>query len=403
MGKIILTGRGRRRVLSGHPWVYQDDVREGEGEPGELLPIFDPNEGPLGWGMFSSHSKISVRLVTRSPEQPNRAFWAARVEAAVAHRARSGLLERDGACRLVAGDSEGLPGLVVDRYADTLCIQSGCQSADRMRDFLLELILEALPFEVRAVLDRSDTSVRKLEALDQRVEWIRGEDPGPIEVREEARGEDPALVYEVSLTEGHKTGHYLDQSANRRRAARYAARVAGGARVLDAFSYDGLFGIRAALRGASSVVCLDQSEALGERVLRNAERNGVADRVRFERANAMHDLRRRSEQGERYDLIVIDPPAFARNKREVEGALRGYRELNRRALSMLDPGAILVSASCSYNVDRETFLGCVREAAVAVERETWLEETTRASVDHPFALQLPESDYLKCAFVRVGE
>ena len=396
MAKVLLTGKGRHWIAGGHPWIYADDVAHAEAEPGELVPVYDPAEKPCGWGLFSSASRIAVRLVTRSPEQPVRAFWAERVQSALRARSEAGLLEPEGACRLLSGDADGVPGLVVDRYRDVLVLQSGVQGSDRMREFALELVTEALDehgLAVRAVLDRSDTAVRRLEDLQPRVEWVRGADPGPIEVRE------PGLVYTVDVTGGHKTGHYLDQRLNRMRAAEAAA---GGGAVLDAFSYDGLFGIRAALAGADSVLCLDQSEAAGERVLANAERNGVADRVRFERGNAMRDLRRRAAEGEQYRLVVVDPPAFARNRREAAGAARGYRELNRRAMALVEPEGRLVSASCSYNVRPEEFVRHLAAAATAAGREAWLTELRGAAPDHPVRLQLPESEYLKCAFLRLG-
>jgi len=397
MGRIVITGRARRGIAEGHPWIYADAIAEGEGEPGELVPVFDPNQEPVGWGLLSTRSKIAVRLVTRSPEQPNRDFWLERVRAAVEHRERCGLLAPDGACRLVFGDADGLPGLVVDRYADVLVLQSGCQASDRMLPFLLELLREVVPFPVGAVLDRSDSSVRRLEGLEPRVEWIEGERNEPVVVHEAPGPGGAALAYEVAPLEGHKTGHYLDQVENRVRAAEQAA----GRRVLDAFSYDGLFGIRAALAGAESVVCLDQSEPAGERLRRNAERNGVADRVSFAKANAMNALRERAGAGERYGLVVLDPPAFARNRREAAGAARGYRELNRRGIDLTEPGGVLVTASCSYNLRRDDFLSIVGEAAHSAGREARAFAVTGAAADHPVHLSLSETEYLKCAFVRL--
>ena len=226
---------------------------------------------------------------------------------------------------------------------------------------------------------------------------MRGEHRDPIEVREAERPGVPALVFEVSLLEGHKTGHYLDQRDNRATAARHAR----DARVLDAFSYDGLFGIRAALAGAREVLCVDQSAEALARALRNAERNGVAGQVRTANANAMHDLRERAAAGERYGLVVLDPPAFARSRREVEGALRGYRELNRRGLALLEPGGVLVSASCSHNVGRGEFLDALAYASLDEGRAARIFHTSGAFGDHPVLATLPESEYLKCAFVRV--
>jgi len=397
MGSITLSGRGRRRVLRGHPWIYSDDLTEGEGEPGELLPVAGPDGAPLGWGLYSSHSKISARLVTRTKDQPKREFWAQRVRLAIEARASAGLLDPAGACRLIAGDADGIPGLVADRYADVLVLQSGCQGSDRMLEFIVELIDEAMPFPLNSVLNRSDTTVRRHEDLETRVEWLRGEREGSFEVVEQGPCVE-RMVYEVDVLHGHKTGHYLDQRDNRVLAARSAE---GGA-VLDAFSYDGLFGIRAALAGAKSVLCLDQSESAGERVLRNAERNGVADRVRFEKVNAMHNLRDRVDQGESYRLVVCDPPAFARNKRESEGAHRGYRELARRGLALTELGGAFVIASCSYNIDRKSFTGCLADASLQVDREARIFNFTGASADHPVLATIPETDYLKCAFIRVG-
>lgn len=400
MGHATLTGRGRKRLLGGHPWIYADDVHSVEAEPGALVALAAPDGTPLGWALFSSKSRIALRLVSRTGAQPDAAFWRARARTAVAHRGALGLLGARDACRLLGGDADGFPGLVVDRYADALVLQSGCQGSDHHRDLWLTCLEEALA-EVglvsTCVLDRSDSSTRAHEELPERVEWLRGERQEPVEVHEPARADVPALVYEVSLSEGHKTGHYLDQRENRAHAARFAA----GARVLDAFSYDGLFAIRAALAGAADVLCIDQSQEALERALRNAERNGVAGKVRIAKANAMHDLRTRAEAGERYGLVVVDPPAFARSRRELEGALRGYRELNRRAMGLVSPGGVLVSASCSYNIGRGEFLDALARASLDEGREARIFHTSGAGPDHPVLATLPESEYLKCAFVRL--
>ena len=393
MGKVVITGKGRRWLAGGHPWVYADEVADATAQGGELAPIEDPSGQTVGWGLFSAHSKIAVRLVSRGSEQPNREFWRGRVQRAVDLRRELGLLDPEGACRLLAGDAEGLPGFVVDRYADVLVVQCGTQAAERMRDFVLELFDEVLPEKPRAIVERSDLAVRKLEGLEPRVLELRGS------VGEETLVREPGMVYAVDVLAGHKTGHYLDQRENRMAAARTLARVER-ARVLDAFSYDGLFGLRAALAGASEVLCLDQNQAAGERLLRNAERNGVAGRMRFERANAMKALRD-FEPGA-FDLVVLDPPAFARNRGEVEGALRGYRELNLRGMLATRPGGRLVSASCSYAIKRDVFQDCLAKAARDAERDAWIEEWRGAAPDHPVHLHLPESGYLKCAILRLG-
>lgn len=401
MGRVVVTGRGRRWLASGHPWIYADALRETDAEPGDVVEIVGPDGDALGFGLFSAGSKIAVRRVARSGPRPDADFWRACIERCLRARQEAGLLSADharGATRLVAGDADGVPGLVIDRYADVVVAQSGTQAADRLLPELVERVADALPFDVRCAVNRSDASVRRLERLEPRVEILYGKLPDELLVRE---GE---LTYEVDVLAGHKTGHYLDQRDNRARAAELVARLAETrpVRVLDAFSYDGLFGIRAALAGASSVVCLDQSAACGERVLRNAARNGVQDRVRFERANAMGELRALGAAGERFDVVIVDPPAFAKNRRELAGAERGYVELNRRAVELVEEDGWVVSASCSYNVLPETFVEFLKKGAALARRDVYLDQLTGAAPDHPALLTLPESRYLKCAFLRVA-
>jgi 23S rRNA (cytosine1962-C5)-methyltransferase len=397
MSKVVLTAKGRRWLESGHPWIYRDDLKEVSAENGDLAAVEDPRGALVGWGTYSAASRIAVRLVTRANREPDRDFWRARVYRAIRARTAMGLGSIDGACRWIAGDADGVPGLVADRYARTLVLQCGTLAADRLRELVADLVAEIsreeLGLELQCVVDRSDSAARKLEALDRRVEVMRGELPEALLVRE------LDLEYEVDVLSGHKTGHYLDQRDNRRRAARHAR----GRRVLDAFSYDGLFGIRAALAGAESVLCIDQSASALERAARNAERNCVADRVRVLRADCMDELRTLARADERFGLVILDPPAFAKNRREVAGAERGYVEVNRRAMQLVSPGGTLVTASCSYNVRPEAFVVFLARAAARAGREAYLEALCGAAPDHPALLTLPESAYLKCAFLRVEE
>ncbi len=391
-GRVRATGRGRRWLERGHPWLFANDVEVEEAEPGALVRVDAPDERAIGFGLYSQGSKIRVRMVTRSSEPPDAEFWRSRAKRAVDHRRGAGFLDPRGACRLIAGDADGFPGLVIDRYADALVLQSGTQGADRLRDEWLALVERELEFPIATVLDRSESSLRRFESLVARTELLRGEKSNALEVRDEE------LVYSVDLFGGHKTGHYLDQRDNRRAAAKRAR----NARVLDVFSYDGLFGVRAALGGARSVLCLDQSEAALARAAENAERNGVLERMRFEKVDALRDLRERVATGEHYELVILDPPAFARNKNELAGAERGYRELNLRGFKLLEPGGTLVSASCSYAVRPETWIDWLARAASDAGRVAWLEELRGAALDHPHLVTLPETEYLKCAFLRVG-
>lgn len=390
--RIVLTGKGRRWIESGHPWAFADDLASSEAAPGDVVLVEGPDGRALGHGLFSQGSKIAVRMLTRSTERPERDFWRKRVERAIGARAKLGLLERGDACRLIAGDADGIPGVVIDRYADVVVVQSGTQAGDRLRDLLLELVRASLPWTARATVERSDAQVRKFEGLEKQVGVLAGELPAELVVT------DGELAYEVDVLAGHKTGHYLDQRENRKRAAARAQ----GARVLDAFSYDGLFGVRCAIAGARRVLCVDQSAPALERARRNAERNGVAAQVATERGDCMDLLREKARAGERCELVIVDPPAFAKSRREVPGALRGYSELNRRALELVADGGSLVTASCSYNMKPEQFVELLGDAAARVRKPVWLDELCGASLDHPQLVTLPETAYLKCAFLRVG-
>lgn len=391
-GNVRATGRGRRWLENGHPWLYANDVESEAAAPGALVRVEAPDGRVLGHGLFSGGSKIRVRLVSRGTHEPDETFWRERAARAVAHRRRHGFLAPRGACRLVAGDADGFPGWIVDRYADALVVQSGTLAADRRRDAWLALLEHELDCPITTVLDRSESAVRRFEGLPARTETLRGTPPEALEI------EEPGLRYTVDLVGGHKTGHYLDQRDNRM----LAAQSARDARVLDVFSYDGLFGVRAALAGARSVLCLDQSEAALERAKENAARNGVAHLVATERVDALRDLRERAKGAARYELLIVDPPAFAKNKNELAGAERGYRELNVRAFKLLEPGGLLVSASCSHAVKPELYLEWLARAASDAGRAVWLEAFAGASLDHPHLVTLPESAYLKCAFLRVA-
>jgi 23S rRNA (cytosine1962-C5)-methyltransferase len=392
MGIVRLTQKGRRWMQGGHAWIYRDDLSQIDAQAGELVAVEDPQGAHLGWGSYSAASRISVRLVSREKPEPGPAFWRERVARTLEHRERLGLAQPEGAARLVAGDADGIPGLVIDRYAAVLVVQSGTLFADKIAAQILGFVRELANVPVTCVVERSDAGVRKLEALQPRTGVLEGALPELLLVREQG------LVYEVDVLTGHKTGHYLDQRENRR----HAAARARGRSVLDVFSYDGLFGVRAALGGAERVLCLDQSAAALERARRNAERNGVAQQFATERVDALDDLRARAGRNERWGLVIVDPPAFAKNRAQIEGAARGYIELNRRALELVEPLGHLVSASCSYNIRAWEFVDFLAQAAVAARRTAWLEELRGAAPDHPHLLTLPETHYLKCAFVRVA-
>ncbi len=391
---VRLSGRGRRRFLTGHPWVYADDLNGTRPGRGALVELVGPDQERLGWGLHSADSKIAVRAISRAEPEPDEDFWSRRLDEAVALRARARLLDPAGACRVLHGDADGFPGLVVDRYANTLVVQSGAQASEELVPFVAaELPRRLAPHvAIAAVVERSDASVRRLEGLEPRTGVLSGTLPESLDVVE------GGVTYSVDVLGGHKTGAYLDQRDNRTRVAQECE----GANVLDAFSYDGLFGLRAARAGAREVLCLDQSREAGERLVATAERNGLADRVQFERANATRALKELSGAGREFDVVVVDPPAFARNRRELPGAARGYRDLARRGLELTVEGGLLVIASCSYAMSPAGFVEILGRASADAGRRAFLEHLAGAGVDHPALVTLPESAYLKCAFLRVG-
>lgn len=313
------------------------------------------------------------------------AFWSARLEAALARRERAGMT--GPARRLVFAEADEWPGLVADQYADVLCLQTLIPAADRWAPVWTRLLVDRLA--PRSVVARNDLKVRRLEGLPQGVETWHGERPDPLVVRIGDRD------FEVDPVGGQKTGAFLDQQENYRAAARWAA---GAGRALDAFAGEGGFALHLA-GAAERVDAVEISEEAAARGRANAERNGVAN-VSWTVANAFDRLNALDAEGARYDAVVLDPPAFAKNKRAVPGARRGYKEINLRALKILSPGGILVTCSCSYHVDRAALLEIVAEAAGDAGRAVELLEIRTQAPDHPVLLNVPETEYLKCLVLR---
>jgi 23S rRNA (cytosine1962-C5)-methyltransferase len=392
---VTLRPREEGRILAGHPWVFSNEVAPfgAQGprfEPGELVRLADARGRLLGVGYYNPHTLIAARLIARAGRQVDRAFLEARLETARALRRRH--VGDDTQCRLVFGEADGLPGLVVDRYRDLCVVQPLTAGIER----LLPDILEALDAVVApgGVVIRRDASLRALEGLPVTKEAeVRGRVESPVVI------DIDGLAFEVDPIGGQKTGFFYDQRLNHARLDR----VAEGARVLDAFCYTGAFGLRAAKRGAREVTFLDQSDEALAAARRNAARNGLAERCRFETGNALDRLAALDAAGERFDVIVLDPPAFAKSRKQVAGARRGYREINRRAFRLLAPGGHLLTCSCSYHVDRETFRDIVRDAAADAGRSALVVEAGGQAPDHPVLLGCPETDYLKCLLVAVRD
>ncbi len=386
----VVTRRGAERIRAGHPWIYRSDIARADAEPGDVVRVTGEGKRPLGWAYWSSLSQIALRMIALEHEQDivDEGVWLReRLAAAAKYRAD---LDIDGsAWRLVNAEADRLPATIVDRYADAsgtyFVVQTLSQGADRRLGLLVELLVEL--FAPRGVLARNDPKVRQLEGLDSQVAILYGEIPDRIAVRE------GAITLQADLRQGQKTGAFLDQRENHQAAGRYAR-----GRVLDAFTYHGGFALQMAAR-ADSVLALDSSAPAVAATLENARLNQLGN-IEAREVNVFDELRELESSGATFDVVVLDPPAFARNKAAVERAAAGYKEINLRAMRLLAPGGHLVTCSCSYNVGEGLFLEVLRDAAIDSRRTMTLVEKRMQSRDHPILLAVPETYYLKCMVLR---
>ena len=378
-----MSRRGADRIRGGHPWVFKADVVSADAQPGDLVRVTTDRRRPIGWALWSSASQIALRFVAADREIDEATLWRSRIERAAAYRAGLGIDAT--AYRLVHGESDGLPGLIVDRYGDYLVVQTLSQGMDR-RTAVIARTLEDV-CAPRGIVARNDVKVRRLEGLDESVAVIAGEVPPTVDVTE------GPIRYEVDLLHGQKTGLFLDQRENHEAAARY-----GRGRALDAFAYAGGFALRLAA-GCESVLALDSSGPAIAMTARHAALNGLTN-VTVREANAFDELRELEIAREQFDTIVLDPPAFAKNKASVPRAVAGYKEINLRAMKLLTVGGHLITCSCSYHVS-ESLLGDIVESAAADARVSLtLVEKRMQARDHPVLIGMSETHYLKCLVVR---
>ena len=388
VGSAVISSRGAQRWRDGHPWIFRSDVVSfPEGGAGAVR-VTDQAQRPVGVALWSPASEISLRFVTREASTTlDAGWWHARLGRAIARRA--GLLDADTtACRLVHGEGDGLPSLVVDRYDRWLVVQLLSAGVEAFRGPIVEA-LQTLT-GAAGILARNDASVRAREGLARAVESLLGTVPETIEVREHG------VRYLAAPHAGQKTGAFLDQ-----REARVLVGGVARGRALDVFSYHGSFALHLARR-ASSVRAVDASTAALARVRENAALNGVGNIEPVE-ADAFDFLRDEEKAGTRYDTIVLDPPAFAKNRASLTGAIRGYRDINLRAMRLLAPGGMLYTASCSYHLTKPDFLAMLREAAAHSGRRIILRALTGQPSDHPEVMTVPETGYLKGALLEAGD
>jgi 23S rRNA (cytosine1962-C5)-methyltransferase len=380
---VAIRKRGEERLRRGHPWIYRSDVSDVHASAGDLVRVMGASGRPFGFAFFSDRSEITLRMVSVGADAPASDFIPVRLAEAVAYR--DSLRIDATAYRLVHGEADRLPSLVVDRYGDYLVIQALSQATDRRLPEITQALVELL--HPPGILARNDPRVRLLEGLEQRVEALHGSVPETIDVRE------GAVTYRVDPWRGQKTGLFLDQRENREAALRYAR-----GRLLDAFSYNGGFALALAPR-CESVVAVDISEDAVARIRDNVVRNGLTN-VEARAMNVFDELRELERTGAQFETIVLDPPAFAKSKAAVRKALSGYKEINLRALKLLARGGFLVTCSCSYNVGEDLFVEVVAAAAADAGAEVSIVEKRSQGRDHPILMNVAETHYLKCLILR---
>jgi 23S rRNA (cytosine1962-C5)-methyltransferase len=449
MASIVLERKKKHRLEEGHPWIYRSEIErtEGDVQPGGLVEVKNHQGRFMGVGYYNPQSMITVRLVSYSPlEAMDEEFFYSRIVEAWAHRAR--FIQGANSCRAVYGEADFLPGLIVDKYADTLVVQILTLGMDRCRDDIVAALVRV--FQPVCIYERSDVSVRELEGLEQTTGTRHGQLVNPVQI------EENGLILEVDVVNGQKTGYFFDQRENR---AAIAPLMTGwgaksgvtlqyvlgedaiealhpvnskgnvvtfpywnGATVLECFAHTGSFTLHACKYGAKKVTCLDVSEHAINSARRNVELNGFTDRVEFvvadafeylreqvrglderrERANGKVDTSKKLNQsGRTWDVVILDPPAFTKSKHAVAGALRGYKDINLQALKLVNEGGYLVSASCSFHVRPEMFMETILAAAVDAGKVLRLIEFHGAGKDHPHIHGVDEGHYLKFAIFEV--
>ena len=380
--------RGReQRVLGGHPWIFRSDIEREDGAADGLPVRVLTSAGRfLAMAVYNPRSQISLRILSRRDEPIDGAFIRGRVRRALDYRRRFADLN---SCRLIFAESDGLPAVIADKFGDVIVLQILCLGMERFKGDIVDALAQEL--SPRGIYERNDVPVRELEGLTQQTGLLFGEVPDRVEMQENG------VRFLVDVKEGQKTGFFLDQKENRAAIAPFVP----GMRVLDCFTHTGSFALHAAHYGAAEVTGVDISEHACACALENARLNGVEDRVRFECANAFDFLRAHQTAGEQYDVVILDPPAFTKTRSAVEGALRGYKEINLRGMKLTRDGGFFVTCSCSQHVTPDLFRGMLLEAQKDAHVQLRQIEWRTQGRDHPILLASPETQYLKCGIFQV--
>ena len=384
----IYLRRGReQRVLGGHPWVFRSDIEREDGAADGLPVRVLTSAGRfLAMAVYNPRSQISLRILSRRDEPIDGAFIRGRVRRALDYRRRFADLN---SCRLIFAESDGLPAVIADKFGDVIVVQILCLGMERFKRDIVDALAQEL--SPRGIYERNDVPVRELEGLTQQTGLLFGEVPDRVEMQENG------VRFLVDVKEGQKTGFFLDQKENRAAIAPFVS----GMRVLDCFTHTGSFALHAAHYGAAEVTGVDISEHACACALENARLNGVEDRVRFECANAFDFLRAHQTAKEQYDVVILDPPAFTKTRSAVEGALRGYKEINLRGMKLTRDGGFFITCSCSQHVTPDLFRGMLMDAQKDAHVQLRQIEWRTQGRDHPILLASPETQYLKCGIFQV--
>ncbi len=395
--QVIITKKGERWQESSHPWVYESDIQEikGEYENGDIVDVLSQKGKYIGSGIISENSKIRVRIFSRDHTSVyDRDFWKRRIEYAWNFR-RSAVGDQLDCCRVIFGESDQFPGLTVDRFNDILVIQTLTYGMEKRKDVLFPLLVEVLEEDgqkISGIYERNDVAIRKLEGLEEYKGWYELKDRKIPDITETIICEN-GIKYYVDFISGQKTGFFLDQKRNRE----LAGKLAKGKKVLDCFTHTGSFALNCAKAGAKEVTAVDISEKAIEQTKRNAELNSLTLKTVTADVFEYLDQVKKKE----YEMIILDPPAFTKNRKTVNNAYNGYLEINMKAIRLLSRGGYLATCSCSHFMPHELFEKMLKEASVRTGYQLKLISVTQQCGDHPIMLNVPETDYLKFYLLQV--
>ncbi len=390
MTKVILKRKIAPRIANGHPWIFGNEVNtiEGEVKPGDIVDVYFADNSFAGRGFINPKSQIIVRLLTRKKEDINEDFFYRKIEAAWHYRKKIGYTEN---CRLVFGEADYLPSLIIDKFNDYFSIQTMSLGMDLWKPAIVNVLNKI--FSPKGIYERNDVPVRELEGLSQQTGFLSQPFDTKIKIQENG------IHFIVDLENGQKTGYFLDQQDNRR-AIRH---IVKGADVLGAFTYTGTFEIHAAHYGAKSVLGLDISESAVMQANYHAKINGVEDRCRFEAVNAFDVLKQWVKDGRKYDVVMLDPPAFTKSRENIQKAIAGYKEINLRGMKLLTNGGFLVTSSCTNLVSPELFLQTIEMAAKDARKNIRQVTFSAQSSDHPIIWGMENTNYLKFLIVEITD